>query len=299
MLLALYSTDKEYEIHKLIISDLKNKELTMNYIYNRYLPFLWHRNDNEANISLYTVRNKYQKLRDLIKKTRLPRIRKDEALLTFSISKELTAYLNNNSDEKAKEKLNNKLIFSIENYKKELERFKNIMINKDFSSFKINNQTKDYLLAQVSAIYVLFNTGRRMFEIAKTLEVSKSGKTVYYHNLIKKRAENEEKYKAFLIDNDYKSLKKALQNIRKYYDFSDIDNQTFNNNYQKNFNNFLKKNSLFDNISYSKIRDMYTDVALQIYLKEGEDEAIKRSEILAHKPIKLSATDRYKKTKGE
>lgn len=174
---------------------------------------------------------------------------------------------------------------------------KNLIENKDFETIRINRQEDDYLLANLSAVYFAMATGRRSFEIFKTLDIYKVGKTMFYRGIAKKRDDEEIDFAAYPLDEDYQFLKKCLENIRKYYKVDEFDNKRFNQTYQNAWNKFIKNLLKDENISYSLIRDMYANVAIKNLNKDNLDIEIFRKLVLSHQDTMMSATDYYRKTK--
>lgn len=290
---GVFNVSKNEEIYDLIMADIKKKELSEVEILNKYLLFFWN-----PDTSLHSVRNKYTNIRKYINESRIALKRKKDFLEVFSIPTNVLNLLNARNGENTMKRIENKVAFGADDYIEKMNATKEIIKSKDFSSVRVNRQTDDYVLANLSAIYIAMNTGRRTFEIFKTLEVSKLGKTTYYGGLIKKRGESEEeKFEAHLLDDDYKFLKSCVENIREYYKFEDIDNPKFNNNYQTNLNKFVSR-YFGEKLTYSKLRDMYVAVSKKLYLKDGEDENHFISKILNHKAY-VSTQDHYKKTKAE
>ena len=224
-----------------------------------------------------------------IKKTRIRQEKKQDILKILTLNEKMFSFLNKGSNEDLKEKINNKKIFNKDHYLKEMGNIKNLILNKGKDFKKINRQEDDYILANLSASYIAMNTGRRSYEIFKTLDLIKNGKTTFYKGLTKKKDEEkkEAKYKAYILDDDYKTLKLALKYIRKYYSktFETLDNKKFNQNYATNINKFLKNQVLNDfdeKINYSTIRDMYSNIAIELFKPEEMDEELFRNIVLSH-----------------
>ncbi len=313
MLKELYGTTLAKEIHENIIYDLKNNKTCISAIYNKYIPFLW----QPSKSKITTVRNRYSKLRLTIEENPILSIkRKKEALEVFKIDSNLTIYINNTSDSRAKEVINNKVEFSIKGYKEVLNYVKESILSNSFDRLRIvtirdkqtgkdklvsSGRKEDYILAQYSAVYLAYCTGRRPYEIAKTLKVSKYGTTTYFQNLAKKGDSNK-KFKAYFIDNDYQFIKKCVKIVKEWANLDNLSNTQFNDGKAKtlrtNMKIILSDFKEWENIDYKTIRDLYSDVAINMYIREKEDEELLRLNVLAHEPRKLSATDRYRKTKG-
>ena len=291
MLFSEKGVEKQNEILESIVKDLKRKDSDIIEVYNYYLPFFYNSN------SPYTMKNKYDEVRKAITDSSIAKAKKSEILKVFRPAPNTYFYMNKLQDIAIIEKLNNKREFTLDSYLENMQYIKNLIINKDFEALKTNRQEDDYLLANLSALYFALATGRRSFEIFKTVELSKVGKTMYYKGLAKKRDNEEIELTAYPLDEDYQFLKKCLENIRKYYKTEDFDNKRFNSTYQDAWNRFCKKTLKDDKISYSTIRDMYSDVAIQTLNKDDIDEVKFRKIVLAHQDSMMSATDYYRKTK--
>lgn len=279
------------EIIETIVKDLKHKDSDLIEVYNYYLPFFFNSQ------SPFTMKNKYDLVRKGISDSSIAKKRKEECLRVFKLHTNIYNYMNVLQHEKAKERLNDKKEFSEDSYFENMKYVKNLIENKDFETIRINRQEDDYLLANLSALYFAMVTGRRSFEIFKTLDLYKVGKTMYYKGIAKKRDDEEIDFAAFPLDDDYHFLKKCLENIRKYYKVDEFDNKRFNQTYQNAWNKFIKSLLKDENISYSLIRDMYANVAIKNLNKDNLDVEIFRKLVLSHQDTMMSATDYYRKTK--
>lgn len=279
------------EIIETIVKDLKHKDNDIIEVYNYYLPFFYNSQ------SPFTMKNKYDLVRKSINESSIAKKRKNEILEVFKIHTNIFNYMNVLQHEKAKERLNDKKEFSEDSYFENMKYVKNLIENKDFDTIRINRQEDDYLLANLSAVYFALATGRRSFEIFKTLDLYKVGKTMFYRGIAKKRDDEEIDFAAFTLDEDYQFLKKCLENVRKYYKVDEFDNKRFNQTYQNAWNKFIKNILKDENISYSLIRDMYANVAIKNLNKDNLDTEIFRKLVLSHQDTMMSATDYYRKTK--
>ena len=291
MLFADRGLEKQDEIFEAIIKDLKNKNTDIIECYSYFLPFFYSSN------SPFTMKNKYDEFKKYLFDSSIAKSRKEDILKVFKVHTNTYNYMNNLQNEKAKNRLNDKKEFSEATYFDNMQYIKNLILNKDFESIRINRQEDDYLLANLSALYFALATGRRSFEIFKTIEISKIGKTMYYKGIAKKRDDEEIEFTAFPLDEDYHFLKKCLENVRKYYKVDEFDNKRFNQTYQNAWNKFCKTILKDENISYSTIRDMYANVAIKQLNKDGLDTEIFRKLVLSHQDTMMSATDYYRKTK--
>lgn len=279
------------EIIETIVKDLKHKDSDLIEVYNYYLPFFFNSQ------SPFTMKNKYDLVRKEISDSSIAKKKKEECLKVFKLHTNIYNYMNVLQNEKAKERLNDKKEFSEDSYFENMKYVKKLIEDKAFDSIRINRQEDDYLLANLSAVYFAMATGRRSFEIFKTLDLYKVGKTMYYRGIAKKRDDEEIDFAAYPLDEDYQFLKKCLENVRKYYKVDEFDNKRFNQTYQNAWNKFIKSLLKDENISYSLIRDMYSNVAIKNLNKDNLDNEIFRKLVLSHQDTMMSATDYYRKTK--
>lgn len=293
--LKLYFSDKglekKEEIIESIVKDLKHKDSDIHEVYSYYLPFFFNTN------SPFTMKNKYEETRKAINESSIAKKKKEDILKVFKINSSLFNYMNLIQNENAKTRLNDKIEFSETTYLSNMEYVKNLILNKDYDSIRSGTQTDDYLLANLSALYFVLATGRRSYEIFRTVEISKIGKTMYYKGIAKKRDDEEIELVAYPLDEDYQFLKKCLENIRKYYKVDEFDNKRFNSAYSESWTKFARNVLKDEKISYSTIRDMYSNVAINQLNKNNLDTEIFRKLVLSHQDTMMSATDYYRKTK--
>ncbi len=275
-----------------IVKKLRHKDCDLFELYNYIMPWLW------GNDSIFSVKNKYASLRNAIEHSTIGKARKDKFLEVFKIHPNTYKYLLKVQNENMKNRINDSLEFSKDSYLENMQKVKNIIVNKDFDTIRVNRQKNDYLLANLSALYFAMATGRRPWEIFQTVEISKVGKTVYYKGLAKKRDNEEVEFIAFPLDEDYHFLKKCLENVRKYYSDKDMDNKKFNQGVQQTWNKFAKYILDDKKVSYSVIRSMYSEIAVETQNKDNLDKEIFRRLVLSHAETVMSATDYYRKTKA-
>jgi len=291
----IYSEDeilKSEDLLDEVVRKLRKKDCDLFEVYNYILPYLW------GSESIFTIKNKYGDLKKAIENSSIAAGRKKKFIKAFSIHPNTHLYMNKVAEKNAENRLNNKEEFSVESYIENMKKVKSIIEKKDFDSIRVNRQENSYLLANLSALYFCLATGRRPFEIFKSLDLIKVGKTIFYKGLAKKRDSEEIDYKAFPLDDDYQFLKKCLENIRKYYQIDNFDNKKFNQGVQQTWNKFAKYILEDKNISYSKIRSMYSEVALKKLNVDNLDNEMFRKLVLAHTDIVMSASDYYRKTKA-
>jgi deoxyxylulose-5-phosphate synthase len=226
----------------------------------------------------------------------------------FTLDNTFFTYINQSSNENLKERINDKKEFSEKEYQNKIKQIKTIIKNKGAGFKTINRQSSDYVLANLSAIYIALVTGRRMYEIFKTLDIVKNGKTTFFIGLLKKDDEKkDDKYKAYLLDDDFKFIKLCLKTVRGYYEevLKDFDNRRFNNSYRGSINKFLKQvmadDETINNVTYATLRDMYTDIAIKKFKPDNMDDELFRNVVLSHEleDIKLGLSASYRKTKSK
>ena len=276
--LSMYASKTNKEVIEKLVNDLK-KSSNLIEVYNKYLPFLWH-----TDTSFYTVRNKYQEVKEEINNTKMKKSLKNDCLSLFTLNEEFFNLLNKstkiNNDEKVKEQQ----LFSLDNYIKTIQKVKKDFLSNDFEKFKYRNgvflkRNDEYIKSQLGAIYLALITGRRQAEIFISLDMTKHGKKVFFDDLLKKREGQETRIEAFLIEDDYKTAKEALNTIRANYKLTDPKEM---NNIKKSVNTFIKEYLEDENISYSLIRDMYVKVATEKLKPKNMADEYFKSLILGH-----------------
>lgn len=294
-IMSMYGVNTNKEVIINLVSELKAGG-NIFAIYNKYLPFLW-----QTETSLYTVRNKYQEVKEEITNSKIKKSLKAEYLNLFTLDESFFNLLNKSTKINNDEKVQDQQIFSIENYMKTIEKVKKDFLSNDFEKFKFRNgvflrREDDYIKSQLGAIYLALVTGRRQAEIFITLDITKHGKKVFFDDLLKKREGQETRIEAFLIEDDYKTAKEALNVIRAKYKLSDPKAM---NNVKGSINTFIKEYFEDENISYSLIRDMYVKVAIDKLKPQNMADEYFKSLILGHDTgdrSKLSS--HYDKTRG-
>ena len=253
ILSALYNLTSSNKIETQIIKELRNaKQDIYCKIHQKYIPFFW------CESSIYTTRDRYTKIRNLIKDTRIAKAKKELLLRDiFILDTKLYDVLAEVSSKKENEKVNTE--FSIDNYFATIKKIKKIIEEKDF---KIQNgQTEKSVLANLSMFYLAFVTGRRFFEIIKTLNIIKKGGKIYFDGLAKKKDETGIKL-GLLLDDDYIFMKKALKYVRNHYTdlVKDLNSKQINAKYAKNITRALRRILENNDISFHDIREMYAEV---------------------------------------
>lgn len=293
--LSMYDSKTNKEVIEKLVNDLM-KSSNLTEVYNKYLPFLWH-----TDTSFYTVRNKYQEVKEGINNSKMKKGLKNNCLSLFTLNEVFFNLLNKstkiNNDEKVKEQQ----LFSIDNYIKTIKKVKEDFLSNDFEKFKYRNgvflkRNDEYIKSQLGAIYLALITGRRQAEIFISLDISKHGKKVFFDDLLKKREGQETRIEAFLIENDYKTAKEALNTIRANYKLTEPKEM---NNIKKSVNTFIKEYLEDENISYSLIRDMYVKVATEKLKPKNMADEFFKSLILGHDTGERSRLgSHYDKTRG-
>jgi len=167
--------------------------------------------------------------------------------------------------------------------------------HKDFYEEAYNNQTPELIEAYYKFVFLTMATGRRPVELLKTMSVTKHGKKITFHGLVKKRElEDAVLEHATIIFTDYKTVKKYLSELRAFFvDAKDMSHKDINNSYSGKTNAFLKKLFDDDSLSFKTIRAMYAAIAFeQSDKKLPEDKFFQR--VLGHKEAKTAA-DHYRK----
>jgi len=289
---SLYETTSVGEIESNLIKELKRAKESINYfeIHTKYLPFFW------VDSSIYTTRDRYTNVRNLIKEIRLSKTKK--ALLlnsVFALDERFYEVLNDESRKRESGKEDTKE-FSVDSYFETIEKLKSAIINKDF---KVQNgQTEKSVIANLSMFYLAFVSGRRFYEIIKTLNIIKKGGKVYFDGLAKKRDDEDEKL-GILLDDDYVFVRKSLKYVRSYYSdlVEELEAKQINSKYSKNITRALKRATNQD-ISFHEIRERYTEVCEAKFNKGNIDKDIYRAIVLGHE-IDTKSAEFYKSTKAK
>jgi hypothetical protein len=288
----LYQTRAVGEIESNLIKELKKAKESINYfeVHTKYLPFFW------VESSIYTIRDRYTNVRNLIKETNIGKTKK--ALLlnsVFVLEDKFYETLNDESKKRETEKEDTKE-FSIETYFSTFEEIKHSILNKDFKV--LNGQTEKSVIANLSMFYLAFVTGRRFYEIVKTLNIIKKGGKIYFDGLAKKRDEDDEK-QGLVLDEDYAFVRKALKYVRSYYAelVEDMDSKQINAKYSKNITRALKRTTKQD-VSFHEIRERYAEVCEEKFNKGKIDVNIYKAIVLGHE-IDTKSAEFYKSTKAK
>lgn len=294
-LLSMYECKTNKEVIIKMVDEFK-KCTNLIEVYNKYLPFLW-----QTDSSLYTVRNKYQEVKEELNNTRMKKSLKNECLSLLTLNESFFDLLNNKTKINNDEKVQEQQLFSIDNYIETIQKVKKDFLSNDFEKFKFRNgiflkRSDEYIKSQLGAIYLALVTGRRQAEIFISLDISKHGKVTFFDDLLKKREGQETRIEAYIIDNDYKTIKEALNTIRANYKLTDPKEM---NNIKKSVNTFIKEYLEDENISYSLIRDMYVKVATEKLKPKNMADEYFKSLILGHDTGERSRLgSHYDKTRG-
>ena len=287
---TLYETSMSSTIEDMIIKDFKKCKSDEDFYktYNRYIPFLW------VESSIYTVRDRYSNVKNLVKDSRFSKAKKELLLNNVLVFDEKIYDVLNEASKNREDKKEVKE-FSIDDYFKTIELLKNKIQNKDFQV--LNGQTEKSVLANLSMFYLAFVTGRRFYELIKTLNIVKRGGKVYFDGLAKKRDEKDDIKLGFVLDDDYSFVKKALKNIRNYYGdiVEDVDSKSINAKYSKNISRALKK---YVDATFHQIREQYAEVCEEKYNKGMIDKDLFKAFVLGHE-VNVDATQFYKGAKAK
>jgi hypothetical protein len=155
------------------------------------------------------------------------------------------------------------------------KQIKEIKEKIDKRSYNVaKNQKEDKVRAYHLAILIGLVTGRRFSEVIKTLELSSSRGTPYYHGLLKG---SEAKIRAYFIDLSYREVNSYLKELRKLLDTTNIEVDKINTKYSRVFNNAIVKIAGIK--SFKKMRDDYAQVASKIF-NQSIDEVLGHKEII-------------------
>ncbi len=291
ILKSLYGSTLTGEIESELIKEIKKAKESIAYyeIHSKYIPFFW------MDSSIYTVRDRYTNVRNLIKEVRLSKAKKSLLLNSVFVLDEKFYEVLNNESKKREAKKEDTKEFSIENYFNTVEKLKSDILNKNFKV--LNGQTEKSVIANMSMFYLAFVSGRRFYEIIKTLNIIKKGGKVYFDGLAKKRDDEDEK-QGLLLDEDYAFVRKALKYVRSYYGtlVEDLDSKQINAKYSKNVSRALKR-AIDQDISFHEIREMYAEVCETKFNKGEIDKDIYKAIVLGHE-IDTKSADFYKSTKA-
>jgi len=291
ILKSLYGSTLAGEIESNLIKELRKVKENIGFyeVHSKYIPFFW------LDSSIYTTRDRYTNVRNLIKETRFSKAKKDFILQkVFVLDSKLYDVLADES--KKREDSKEEQEFNIDAYFKTIEKLKSMIENKDFKV--LNGQTEKSVLANLSMFYLAFVTGRRFYEIIKTLNIIKKGGKIYFDGLAKKRDEKDDIKLGLILDDDYKFVKKALKYVRNYYAdlVKDMDSKQINAKYSKNITRALKRAIGYD-ISFHDIREQYAEIADKKFNKGLIDSDLFKAFVLGHE-VNVDATQFYKSQKG-
>ena len=292
ILMNLYNTQSVGEIEAQLMREIKRTKESIGYfeVHTKYIPFFW------ADSSPYTTRDRYTNVRNLIKEATIGKTKK--ALLlesVFVLDEKFYEVLNEQSQKRESKKEGTKE-FSVEEYFNTVKDLKSMIQNKDFKV--LNGQTSKGVLANLSITYLAFVTGRRFYELVKTLNIIKKGGKIYFDGLAKKRDEEDDIKKGVVLEDDYAFVRKSLKNIRNYYGelVEDMDSKAINAKYSKNITRAMKKFVGYD-ISFHEIRERYAVVCEEKFNKGDMDKDIYRATVLGHE-IDTKSAEFYKSTKA-
>ncbi len=290
ILKEIYGTDASSTIEDMMIKELKKCKSNECFfeIHNKYIPFFW------AESSVYTVRDRYTNIRNLVKDSRFSKAKKELLLNNvFKLDDKFYDVLNSASRERESKKEIKE--FSIDEYLNTMQMLKNKILNKDFKV--LNGQTEKGVLANLSMFYLAFSTGRRFYELIKTLNIVKKGGKIYFQGLAKKKDEEDEEKLGFVLDEDYAFVRKALKNVRNYYAplVENMTSKDINAKYSKNITRALKK---YTPLTFHQIREQYAEVCEEKFNKGQIDKDLFKAFCLGHE-VNVDAAQFYKGSKAK
>lgn len=291
MLTELYGTDSADAIVDNLVKELKGAKTLEDAapIYNKYLPYLW-----QSGSSPYTVRGRYYTVKKALADAHIAKKRKSAFMALFTLDEDFYRYLNKQSVAREVEHINDKTEFSVERYIERMNNIKTMIENKTVPRY--GPQTEKAAIANACAVWLAMATGRRTYEILKTLELSKRGGVVYFDGLAKK-GDDQEKRPAILLDNDYQFIKKTLKKVREHFGTEGMTSKQINSKYSFVLNRAAVKFTGDEKTSMHVLRERYAEVCIKTINHDGIDDEMFRKMVLGHE-VRLTATDFYKSQKG-
>lgn len=284
----IYGNKPTGEIIAEIVSTFKKADAAEYFgIYNRYLPFLW------GDRSLYTVRNLYQDVLKEVGAQKIAKGKRDAIVAVFTLTTEFFTALNIASQQKEIERMNDKTEFSIEAYLTIMQTIKDGIKAKKYKGKGAGSDAQ--AMANAMMVYVAMATGRRFFEIIKTVDLIKEKKELFFSGLAKK-GDNEELFPAVLLDDDVQFIKKCLIHIRETFNTENMDSKQINSKFSGIVNKAVVK-LVGEGVSMHTLRERYAEICVQTKRPEQIDENLFRDFVLSHE-TKLTAGDFYKAQKG-
>jgi hypothetical protein len=277
----IYGSNRKQHIHKLFKEDLrkarsKNEAIA---IALNYMPYIY------LGRSANTIINKYTEMKQLCDELG----RKGEWVKhIFEYPTKLIDTRNSKNQKTLIDRLSSKGEIDKDRYIKTYQEIKRILVENDFKIAR--NQKKDDIRAYYLSILIAMTTGRRITEILKTFSMSKHGKKLIFHGLLKKRGNIEDK-EGFLILDEYVTVNKYILELREILDTKELTTREVGQKYTGKFNNFLKKIFPDLDISFKDLRSFYANIAWDNY--DGNlDKDVFFQKILGHE-ISLSASKNY------
>jgi len=277
----IYGSNRKEKIHQLFKKDLKSAKSKDDAISVAldYMPYIY------LGRSANTVVNKYTEMQNLCNQLG----KKGQWVKhIFNYPPKLINARNQNNQKTLIERLSSKGEIDKDRYIKTYKEIKRILKEKDFEIGR--NQTENDIRAYYLSILVAMATGRRITEILKTFSMTKHGKKLTFHGLLKKRG-NPESKEGYLILDDYKTVNSYLKELRKTLNTENLSVREVSQKFTGKFNNFLKKIFPDLDISFKDLRTIYANIAWDDY--QGDlDKDVFFQKILGHE-IKLPASKNY------
>lgn len=238
-------------------------------------------------VSHNTVSNNFTYVKDVLKKYEFYNLQKkeidfnlDEKQKAKNLKKanqilELIEYpLYNLKRELLSEKINNQLEnpqdIDLKYFNELILKIKEAIQTKKYLYF---SQSEERTMSYHKLIYLICVTGRRFIEIMKTLELEKKDNKIYFGGLAKKRESKEMIIEAYLLDNDYETLKTWIKDIRNFFQTEKFSNQQINQKYSAIFNAWLEKAGIPKQLTAKEFRNLY---AYEAYERFGKPKGTDR-----------------------
>lgn len=271
-----------------MVSEFKRAdEVSYISIYNKYLPFFW------ADRSPWTARNLYQEALKAIDNTKIAKAKREAIRRYFNLDTTFFLALNKQTQEREIEAMNDKVEFSVDGYLQKMAALKEAIKTKSIKGHGV--QSDEEATANAMVVYVAMATGRRLVEIVQKVQLVKDRSGTYFVGLAKK-GENEDRYVAVLLDEDYHFVKKCIDQLRNTLKTETLPYERIKEKYSKIMSRAARK-LLEDDVTIHTIRERYAEVCVLTKKPETMDAELYREMVLGHE-VKLKASDFYKGQKG-
>lgn len=258
-------------------------------IYNKYLPFFW------VDRSPWTARNLYQAALKELAGAKIAKAKKETIKKFLSLDTSFFMALNKQVQEKEiATQINDKTEFSVDEFLSKMVALKEAIKNKEIKGHGV--QSDAYATANAMAVYVAMATGRRVYEILSSVSIIKDRSGTYFTGLAKK-GENEDRFVAVLLDDDYHFIQKCLKTLRETLGSAGMTADETNAKFSRILPRAARKLLNEEEITMHTLRERYAEVCVLTKKPEDMDAEMFRELVLGHE-VKLKASDFYKGQKG-